>query len=183
MSEAHAWLKQSTSAAHQKVDAAFSRFALDDARSYRSFLIAQATALFPIEAWLGERAGAVLADWPERARAAALEADLARLEASAPAGAAFAASDDPAAIAGVLYVLEGSRIGGAILAKRVPDRLPKAYLASGCDAQSWRQVVSRLDDVIRDQGTRTASAEAALAVFARFEQAARSGAPAEDRAG
>ncbi len=173
MSEAHTWLKETTSAAHRNVDEAFSGFALDDAASYSSFLVAHAMALLPIEAWLRGRAEAVLADWPARARAAALKDDLLRLDAVAPAGEAFEAPDDPASIAGIVYVLEGSRIGGNILAKRVPGRLPKAYLSSACDAQNWRRTLSRLDDVIRDPETRTASTKAALSVFERFERAAR----------
>ena len=87
MGEAHKWLKDETAAAHRKVDDAFSRFVLDEDQSYRSFLVAHAVALLPIEAWLRGRAEAVLADWPERMRAAALESDLLRLEATAPAGA------------------------------------------------------------------------------------------------
>lgn len=177
MSDAHAWLKAATTPAHRSVDDAFSRFALDEASSYRSFLVAQAAALFPVEAWLSARAESVFPDWPARARAAALADDLARLDAAAPAAPAFAAADDPASIAGVVYVLEGSRIGGAILAKRVPRPLPKSFLASTCDARSWRAVLARLDDVLRDDETRAASARAALSVFERFEQAARAAPP------
>ena len=172
MTGAHAWLKQATSAAHAKVDAAFSRFALTEAVSYRSFLRAQAMALVPIETWLSGRADCVFAEWPTRTRAAALESDLRSLDAVAAPGAPFAAPDDPASIAGVVYVLEGSRIGGNILAKRIGTGLPRSYLASHCDAQSWRQTLSRLDDVVRDDRTRAAAARSALSVFERFEQAA-----------
>ena len=180
MRDAHAWLKEATTPAHRIVDDAFSRFALDDPGSYRAFLVAHAAALLPVEAWLSGRAEAVFPDWPARARAAALADDLARLGAVAPPAAPFGAANDPASIAGIVYVLEGSRIGGAILAKRIPSPLPKSYLAATCDARSWRAVLSRLDDVLHDDETRAASARAALSVFERFEQAARAAAPESD---
>ena len=174
MSGVHEWLRSTTSAAHARVDAAFSGFALDEAGSYRSFLVAHAIALFPIEAWLRAREETVLAGWPMRYRASALEDDLGKLDAAAPPGAAFQASDDPAAIAAILYILEGSRLGGNILAKRVGQGLPRSYLASASDAQSWRRTLSRLDDHIHDDETRKTAAEAAFRVFERFEGAARS---------
>jgi heme oxygenase len=91
--------------------------------------------------------------------------------ADAPPGAAFGAPDDPASIAGVIYVLEGTRIGGNILAKRIGGGLPCSCLSSPCDAQSWRRTLSRLDDFICDAETRMAAAKAALSVFARLENA------------
>ena len=174
MTSAHDWLKGSTAAAHRRVDEAFSGFALDDAASYRSFLVAHAFALLPIEAWLEGRAEAVLPDWRARARSEALKSDLQKLDATATAGEAFEAADDPASIAGVVYVLEGSRIGGNILAKRVPAWLPKSYLSSPCDARTWRGALSRFDEIICDAAARAASAKAALSAFERFERAALS---------
>jgi heme oxygenase len=179
MNGVHGWLRSTTATAHAQVDAAFSHFALDEAASYRSFLMAHAMALLPIEAWLREREETVLAGWPTPYRAAALEDDLGKLDAIAPPGAAFQASDDPAAIAAILYVLEGSRLGGNILAKRVGPGLPRSYLASASDAQSWRRTLSRLEDHIHDDETRKAATEAAFRVFERFEQAARS-APSDE---
>lgn len=176
MSGVHEWFRSTTSTAHARVDAAFSRFRLDEADSYRSFLVAHAIALFPIEAWLRGREETVLAGWPMQFRALALEEDLSQLDATAPPGDAFLASDDPAAIAGMVYVLEGSRIGGNILAKRVGRGLPRSYLSSPCDAKSWRTTLSRLDDHIHDFETRKTAAEAAFRVFERFERAARSAA-------
>lgn len=173
MGEAHAWLKATTSRAHAKVDAAFSHFALNDTESYRSFLTAHAIALLPIEAWLGDQAADVLAEWATPFRADALMSDLLRMGATAPTGAAFDASSDPASLAGIVYVLEGSRIGGNILAKRVGSGLPCAYLASACDAPGWRRLQARLDQFLLDAPTRAAAATSALSVFDRFEQAAR----------
>ncbi len=170
MSDAHAWLRSATATAHARVDAAFSGFVLHEPASYRRFLLAHARALLPIEVWLENSAAAASAGWTMRPRRAALEQDLTALDATAPQGAAFDASDDPASLAGILYVLEGSRIGGNVLAKRVGPGLPRAYLSSPCDAQSWRRLLARLDAHIHDDETRVAAANAALQVFERFER-------------
>ena len=173
MGAAHVWLKATTSLAHAKVDAAFSHFSLVDAESYRTFLTAHAIALLPIEAWFVEKTANVSAEWPSQSRADALRSDLLRLGATAPAGPAFEATDDPASLAGIVYVLEGSRIGGNILAKRVGGGLPCAYLSSASDAPRWRGLQARLDLIVHDAPTRAAAAASALSVFDQFEQAAR----------
>src|SRR5689334_6570101 len=107
-------LRDATAAAHDEVDALFSRVDLTNAAGYRAFLSAQAFAHLAVEAAL-DAAGAerVIADWPERRRAALLRADLAELGIAAEQGSPPSLSG-AASIAGAAYVLEGSRLGGAM---------------------------------------------------------------------
>lgn len=165
-------LRAATAAAHERVDRGFARFDLADAAAYAGFLAAHADAFLPVEAAL-DAVGAerLLADWPERRRADALRCDLAALGRPAAPGARFAIDDDAAAW-GALYVLEGSRLGGAMLARSVPDGMPVRYLAAPQPPGAWRTMLARLDLAL-DQDARCAAAiDAAGRVFARFEAAA-----------
>jgi heme oxygenase (biliverdin-IX-beta and delta-forming) len=170
-SPAHRILREATSEMHASVDLIFSLFGLADAHCYAAFLKAQARALLPVELWLDTKAHAVAPDWSQRRRGPALMADLVSLTASVPQGELFAVSDDRASVAGVLYVVEGSRLGSRVLAKRVPPALPRAYLAATPPPGHWPSLLSKLDDVVIDRASRTAAIEAALSVFARFERA------------
>lgn len=118
-------------------------------------------------------AGAVFADWPERKRVPMLAADLAALDAALPAPAPVPLADDPAAIAGALYVIEGSRLGGRFLARQVGEGLPRAYLDPGQRPPSWPGLLAQFERVLYDPVTFAAATGAALAVFDRFEAAGR----------
>ena len=114
-------LRDATSAAHRALDAQLSAFDLTVFSGYRRFLQASAGALLPLEAALIEAGVArMFPDWPERARSAAIAADLGRLDSAVQA----TVSVPPLTRSGVLgtmYVLEGSRLGAKFLLKAVAD--------------------------------------------------------------
>lgn len=173
---AHRALRDGTQAAHEALDGLFARFDLTDRAGYAAFLAAHAAALMPVEAWLdAQGAESVTADWRERRRAGLLAADLAALGEPVPAAAPFAAAGDPASVAGVLYVIEGSRLGGRMLARGVAPGLPRAYLDPGLHSgerqPSWPGLLAALDRTIGDDVAPAVTA--ARAVFARFELAGR----------
>ncbi|MGI4733144.1 MAG: biliverdin-producing heme oxygenase [Janthinobacterium lividum] len=178
---AHRALRDGTRTAHERLDGLFAGFDLADRRSYAAFLAAHAAALMPVEAWLDAHgAGDVTADWPARRRGAALAADLAALGEPVPAGDGFAAATDPASLAGVLYVIEGSRLGGRMLVRGVAAGLPTSYLAPvaipGRSQPSWPALLATFDRVIGDRaigGQVETAVTSAIAVFARFERAGR----------
>jgi heme oxygenase len=174
ISAAHAALREATAAAHDRLDGLFARFDLADARAYGAFLQAHAAAVLPIEEWL-DRAGAgvVVADWPARRRTALIAADLASLGLVSRAGHAFAAPETPAAVAGVLYVIEGSRLGGRYLARRLGTGLPHGFLDPGAGQPSWPALLAAIDRVLADPATHPPAIAAANEVFARFEAAGR----------
>lgn len=175
MTPSHKALREGTADAHARLDGLFESFDLSDRASYAAFLSAHAQALLPVEAAL-DAAGAarITDDWEQRKRGALVAADLAALDASIPAPPPYAHDlVDDAAIAGALYVVEGSRLGGRLLARRVAPGLPKRYLDPGQSAENWRVLLARIDGVLYDEGLTKRAIAAALDVFAAFEAAGR----------
>lgn len=172
---ARAALRAATAEEHRKVDTAFSRFHLGDETGYRDFLRAQAAGFLPIERALDEaQAETILADWPQRRRGHLLRADLADLNVTQPEP--FPAPDfvsAKASMLGAIYVLEGSRLGGAVLKKAVPSHFPRRFLEARQAAGSWRMFLQALDEFLTRPGDLDAAISAAKEVFARFERAAR----------
>jgi len=155
-------LRVATTDNHAALDAAVSGWRLQTASGYGAFLSASAAALSPLEHAL-ERAGvgSWLPDWPARARGAALAQDLAALGLSAPTSEPADVAS-PAFGAGLLYVLEGSRLGARFLARQVraaDTDLPLAYLTHGEGQDLWRSFLVWLE-AIPKVGFRTDAAEA-----------------------
>jgi heme oxygenase len=138
---ARAALRSATAAKHDAVDAAFGRFDLTDPASYRRFLTAHARALPAVESAL-----AACDSLPAFApRTDLLRADLVALGIAMPDPLPLAPPESDAAAFGALYVIEGSRLGGAMLAKRVPKALPHAYLSATHQPGAWRAFGDVLD--------------------------------------
>ena len=141
-------LRVATSKDHAALDAIASALDFDTAFGYGGFLWASAAALIPLEQAL-ERAGVDgwLEDWPLRSRRAALALDLAALDVSPPVSKPEPTPSRAFGV-GLLYVLEGSRLGARVLARRVrgagPD-LPIAYLTHGDDGDAWRSFLTWLE--------------------------------------
>jgi heme oxygenase len=172
---ARAALKASTATDHERVDALFSRFDLGTRRGYGSFLCAQAAALLPAEAALDEAAAeAVVPDWSSRRRSALLLADLADLSIAAPEPSGpVQLCGGNAPLLGAIYVLEGSRLGAALLRRKLAEGLPAQFLSGSRDAGSWRKLLKLLDEsLIRPDEVEAATAAARL-IFARFQKAAQ----------
>jgi heme oxygenase len=168
-------LRAATADLHADVDARFSGAFDGSVEGYAHFLSAMASALLPLERAL-EEAGVeqVLPDWTERRRAALLLDDLAALggepvpEIRAPAAAGEARQ------LGMVYVLEGSRLGGKLLLKRAlgsTDRKVRAatrYLSHGTGRNLWSSFLERLEsspDVSRQPAEAIAGARDAFALF------------------
>jgi heme oxygenase len=123
--------------------------ALDLARHdhYRMFLEASAAALLPleqvlvasgVEQWLG--------DWRARLRSDHLRIDLALVGGVEQMLAVEPRTLDAAQLPGVLYVLEGSRLGAQSIIERVSgSTLATHYLTAGGPAL-WRSFLTRLED-------------------------------------
>lgn len=191
-------LRAATSAAHDRVDAAFGDFDLTNRESYARFLAAHADVVWALEAALpGER---VIEDWEDRKRGQLLREDLAFLPKLRPnrhPGESLdlrqecteGATRDPGvrrdddsvalpdfdtvpAIAGTLYVLEGSRLGGKFLARRLPPGFPRAYLDTDQRAEKWQQLLTVIDRQLHEPAALEIAIAAALATFAAFERSA-----------
>jgi heme oxygenase len=160
-------LRNTTAEDHEVVDAAFGRFDLTSADSYKQFLMAHARVLGSLES-------AVANLWPAwRPRFPLLQADLADL------GVVVSTSEQPVAGSdaerwGMLYVLEGSRLGGGILSGRVASGLPIRYLSAAHEGGSWRHFGEALEQAGAPEGDdwREAVVAGAKLAFARFANAA-----------
>jgi heme oxygenase len=163
-------LRAATASDHDRVDATFGSFALDDVAGYRRFLLAHGRALPAVEAAL-ERAGYDLPAW--RTRTAALAADLAALGEIMPPPLDFTVANE-AESWGALYVIEGSRLGGQVLARSVPAGRPAAYLSARHLSGEWRALLAGLDSraAAGDDDWRRAATAGARATFALYARAA-----------
>ena len=172
-------LRAATLDAHERVDRCFSRCDFARPPDYRRFLEAHHAVLPGCEQVLAASgAGRLIDDWMLRVRTPALVADLADLGMAPTPAATQTALLSPAAAFGMLYVLEGSRLGGAVLARRVlaggNPRCGEAtrYLRHGEGSRLWPSFLLALEasgDVRDDPGAVVASA---IETFGRFERAA-----------
>jgi heme oxygenase len=166
-------IRDATLAWHDRVDAIFSRSVLDDRTGYGRFLSAQAAAHLPVESAL-EAGGieSIATDWQSRKRSDLICADLEALGLPVPEPEAAPVFECAAAMLGALYVLEGSRLGGSVLKRGVPDDFPSAFLGGGKSA-AWRDLVALLDARLVDDDDIEVAIAAAGDVFALFEQSGR----------
>ncbi|MDO9418753.1 biliverdin-producing heme oxygenase [Pararhizobium sp.] len=165
-------LRSATGSFHERVDAAYGRFDLSDRADYRHFLSAHARVLPAMELAL-ERGGigSILPDWPARRRREALLADMDALDIELPPPAAVRAFAGPDQLWGAAYVLEGSKMGGAMLARSVGAGLPSRYLGMQGPKGSMKLFMDALDRHICHRSED--AVEAARSVFNLFEVAAR----------
>jgi heme oxygenase len=145
-------LRTATADLHAVVDARFSTDFGVDSQAYGRFLTALGSVVLPLEAAF-EAAGVerLLPDWPQRRRAPSLRLDLETLGVPVPVPLPLAPPRSDARLFGMLYVLEGSRLGGKLLLRRVvatPDakvRSATRYLGHGDGRDLWRPFLERLE--------------------------------------
>ncbi|MCP3733781.1 biliverdin-producing heme oxygenase [Sphingomonas sp. RP10(2022)] len=164
-----ATLRAATAADHEMVDARFGRVALDDPAGYRRVLLAHGRALPAVEAALAGAGTGELPGW--RPRSPALAEDLAALGLALPDALPFAADGD-AERWGALYVGEGSRLGGQLLARSVAAGFPVAYLSSRHEPGEWRALLGAIEARAGTAGAgwceaAIAGARATFALYAR----------------
>ncbi len=144
-------LKQATDHLHRELDDAASNYELRDAAHYAAFLEASAGPLIALERMI-ESAGVaqLLPDWSERRRADLLLDDLNRLGRPVTPPVLRRASPSRSEMFGILYVLEGSRLGARWLYARVcssPDAKvgeARSYLAAH-NPSLWRSFLEILE--------------------------------------
>ena len=166
-------LRTSTAAEHRAIDALLSHLDLADAADYRHFLRIQLAALTHLSTACGPGDRGDLESLID-----CLRADLGET------GAALLPADDAEAArtpfdeAGVAYVVRGSRLGAAVLVKRVAPGLSIRYL-SHRPCVSWPTFLAQLAalDALAEPADiedSIAAARAAFAVFGRAAQAVAS---------
>lgn len=138
---AHLVLRARTSAAHANIDAAFSQFDLHDRESYIGFLKAHARVVPALEAVLTDPE---LPRW--RPRAILLQRDLKAFDHCLPPPLRIKKALSTAEKWGLLYVLEGSRLGGRLLLRQVTPEFPSNYLSAVHEPNEWRTFTQTLDN-------------------------------------
>ncbi|MBY5334462.1 biliverdin-producing heme oxygenase [Rhizobium leguminosarum] len=163
----HSALRAQTADCHAAVDTLFGRFNLSRIQDYQAFLRAHARVVPSVEHALEEAGIArLLPDWPERRRVHRLAADIRELGDRLPAPLPQPALRCEAAVWGAAYVLEGSKLGGALLAKTVPDHLPSSYLSPQGPKSAMRLFMDRLDaSKMDDPGVAVAAARDVFDLF------------------
>jgi len=174
-------LRTRTAPHHRATETAYSGYDLTEPRSYALFLSAHARAITAAERALAASPG--LPPW--RARTPFLHDDLGALNVPVPSPLPFSVVLDTGRAWGVLYVLEGSRIGSAMLSRQVPQGRPRSYLAASHDPGEWREFRARLDVGLAtgEEPLLDRAVGGAIACFALFAAAARGPDPAEIGAG
>jgi len=169
----HESLRVGTQPLHGAVEALFSRFDLATRQGYGAFLRAQAAAVVAVEHSLEQAdVDALFPDWPERRRGAAVTIDLAAFGAT-PRPAPCPALRSVEAVLGGLYVLEGSRLGGRLLLRRVAaPGMPVNFLNHGVGHGLWQSFLRILKSFESPGLDVEAMVDSARMVFAVFELAA-----------
>lgn len=168
-------LRASTADLHADVDALFAPLMAHGTAGYQAFLLRSAAALLPLERVLqAANIERVCPDWLVRSRSSALKSDLMDLCLAEPALVPIPDMHGPAFQLGILYVLEGSRLGAHVLLKDALRTLPPQahsatrYLAHGRGQPLWPTFLQRLEASAsaRDALTDTvAGARTAFSVF------------------
>lgn len=180
-------LRGATEHLHRDLDRIAAGFNLGDVNHYRRFLQANAATLIAIEQLL-ENAGVaqLLPDWSQRSRRAAILADLRSLDADVQPLALRRTAPTSAEVFGILYVLEGSRLGARVQLDQVSAsgdehvRNASSYLRHGQASPGqpgglWRSFLQQLEthEAADDQTQTVSGAVYAFTMFIRsFGQAA-----------
>lgn len=171
---ARSTLRSLTHDNHGVVDGLFSGFDLATDDGYRAFLTAQANAFLPLEDALDAADIARLVpDWADRRRGPLLRADLADLGAQPLVPVPAPPLPNDAALLGAVYVLEGSRLGGQLIRRGLPDGAPNRFLSAQARPGAWRELTDRIDAGLPTADQQAQAVETARLVFDNFATAAR----------
>lgn len=174
---AHWVLRQATAAAHAHLDAKLTAYDLTERISYSELLSRMSGPLSALEAALADGIWPDLfPDFADRQRSPALHEDLADL------GGVFCSRAidpivDEARAFGALYVLEGSRLGGRVLARQVMAsadpgvREATRYFRHREHDGHWRSFVVALNASPAVEARPAHAVEAALQAFRLFDAA------------
>ena len=161
-------LKQATATAHSALDRAVNALDLADPLGYLAFLEASASALLPLEQLLADSdVEILLPDWSSRRRSDHLRTDLAILGGVHDYVELDRHVLTPPETLGVLYVLEGSRLGAQVIVERLPADVPTRRYLSASDTKLWLAFLRCLESPSApwDDGATIAAARWAFTVF------------------
>ena len=162
-------LKSATDPLHEELDAALSRLNLSDPADYARFLKFHARTVPAIEQELAHSGlGEMVDGWGEARRGEALQQDLAELGEAMPAPASVPPIQGKAAALGTAYVLEGSRLGGQVLQRRIGEGMPANFLNHPSGVGPWKHLIAVLDRHLYSDDLVSEAKDAARRCFAWF---------------
>ncbi|MGV7193450.1 biliverdin-producing heme oxygenase [Xanthomonas axonopodis] len=172
-------LRHATQDAHRLVEAVPLMQALAqgrvDSAAYVQILRRHHAFLSGFEAQLGNWLATLVGNgWHYRRRVPALRDDLRALGQQPDLPAALPATADDAARWGMLYVIEGSQLGGRVIARSVRKQQPalagalRYFEMADDDPAGWRRFQAALDRRLATPSARDAAIDGAQAMFAHF---------------
>ncbi len=164
-----ALLRAATRDQHAAVDGAFGSFGLDTPEGYRRFLRVHARILPIAESRLA--LGEILDGWV--GRTSALLADLTALGIEIPEAITLDLPRGDGARWGAVYVLEGSRLGGAMIRKSLDAGWPAAFLSAQHPPGGWQRIVDALEHADGGTAWRSDAISGARAMFEAYGDAGR----------
>lgn len=189
-------LRTETRAAHEALEAQVPLtdpgLTLDD---YAAVLRGFSAVVLPLERRLAELDLPAGLEWPTRERSNLLRRDLADLHAEAAAPAHSWTDLTPAGALGACYVLEGSTLGGQVIARHLrrldltPERGARYFAGHGADTgPRWKAFMAALEASVSgaDADEVVAGADRTFTAFAEalsVKQAVGSGAEGRERIG
>jgi heme oxygenase len=167
-------LRAATDDVHRELDDLMSRLDLSQAGDYARFLGIHARTVPAVE-WALASGGldAIVEGWSAGRRSGAIEADLAAMGKPVPAPVSIPPIHGVAELLGTAYVLEGSRLGGKVLERRVAPGLPVNFLSHSKKGDPWPTVVAALDRFLYSDALLGEARDAARRCFALFLTVAR----------
>ena len=170
-------LKTQTRDLHIELDEAFSELKLQNHQHYGKFLIAHAWVIIPLEKQLirSEKFN-IIPSAEKRLRTSSLKSDLSCLALNEPETNSTTMSyiNALSEIAGIMYVLEGSRLGAKTLVnqlKETPSHYPKSFLNHGEGERFWSSYISWLNSNSWKKEEQEEAIAAAQNVFELYLQA------------
>lgn len=166
-------LKAEVDTAHDHLDRRMARLDLGDRADYSTFLKLHGAVLPALEEQLARGGlGQLIPSWESNRRTAALAADLAAMAVSPPPAITVDLDSQLETLLGAAYVLEGSRLGGQVLARQVPDDFPDAFLRGQGNIAPWPELIAALEQHLSSPEQLDRAKVAALAVFEAYSQSA-----------
>ncbi|PKV10584.1 biliverdin-producing heme oxygenase [Xanthomonas prunicola] len=172
-------LRQATQDAHRLVEAVPLMQALGhgriDSAAYAQILRRHHALLSGFEAQLSDWLTTLVGNgWHYRRRVPALREDLRALGQQPDLPVALPSVADDAARWGMLYVIEGSQLGGRMIARSVRKQQPELagalryFELADDDPAGWRRFQAALDRRLTTPSARDAAIDGAQAMFAHF---------------
>lgn len=167
-------LKAATDDLHCELDEKLSDLDLGKTTDYRRFLGFHARTIPSMEEALARSdLDEIVEEWSDHRRSRAIAADLEALGESMPRPTPPPVISSIAELLGAAYVLEGSRLGGRLLRRRVGKGLPASFLSDKDSLGSWPSLLAAIECSLASDALLTEAKSAARRTFVWYLQAAQ----------